>query len=281
MEFDQFKEKCTQLEGLFPDNSGLIVMHMAAFLNQSLNSVPDLEPTSNHENESNNYPTCKLDKKLEKFLNNLVSKLKKSDFEYVFDYCLNEIIKNENPRVLSNHGLRIFIQLLVKQNHEISLVSLRKTSELIYANRHKHQRIMLALWSLSQIGFFDLVNGMTIWFEVMFPLINMKQYQSYITSYLPVLFEHHKMDTKSIVSHYKNKYIISLDQYLKVYELSSDRSLNVFTNKENVAKFKTVFQMVRALFMSNLEFSPEACLIFETLLTTLTPETSPKQTEVG
>lgn len=279
LDFSQFQQKCTQLEGQFPDNIGLIVMHMAAFLNQSLNDIPDLEPNQNHENESNNYPTCKLDKKLEKFLNNLVSKLKKSDYEYVFDYCLNEIIKNENPRVLSNHGLRIFIQLLLKHNHGISLASLRKTGELIYANRHKHQRIMLALWSLSQIGFYDLANGMTIWFEVMFPLIGMKQFQSYITSYLLVLFEHYKVDARSIVSQYKNTYIISLDQYLKVYELSSDRSLNVFTNKDNVAKFKTVSQMIRALFISNLEFSPEACLIFETLLTTLTAETSPKQTE--
>lgn len=279
LDFDQFQQKCTQLEGLFPDNISLIVMHMAAFLNQSLNDIPDLEPNQNHENESSNYPTCKLEKKLEKFLNNLVSKLKKSDYEYVFDYCLNEIIKNENPRVLSNHGLRIFIQLLVKHNNTISLMSLRKTAELIYANRHKHQRINLALWALSQIGFHDLANGMTIWFEVMFPLIGMKQFQTYITSYLPALFDHHKMDTKSIVSQYKNKYIISLDQYLKVYELSSDRSLNVFVNKDNVTKFKVVFQMIRALFISNLEFSPEACLIFETLLTTLTAETSPKQTE--
>ena len=87
------------------------------------------------------------------------------------------------------------------------------------------------------------------------------------------------MDTRSIASQYSKTYIISLYQYLKVYELSNDKSLNVFVNKENMSKFKFVFQMIRALFISNLEYSPEACLIFETLLT-LTAETSPKQTEV-
>ncbi len=151
LDYDQFQQKYTHLEGSFPDNIGLVVIHMAAFLNQSLNDIPDLEPNQSHENESSNlqyshfnwfthmllfiiiiwlcednYPTCKLDKKLEKFFNNIVAKLQKADFEYVFDYCLNEIVNNENPRVLSNHGLRIFIQILVKHNHNITLLSIRK-----------------------------------------------------------------------------------------------------------------------------------------------------------
>jgi hypothetical protein len=54
LDYDQFQQKYTHLEGSFPDNIGLVVIHMAAFLNQSLNDIPDLEPNQSHENESSN-----------------------------------------------------------------------------------------------------------------------------------------------------------------------------------------------------------------------------------
>lgn len=72
------------------------------------------------------YPSNKLEKKLEKFMNNLICKLKRPEAEFVFEYCLTEIIKNDNPKVLSNHGNRIFIQLLIKANQNILMSNLMK-----------------------------------------------------------------------------------------------------------------------------------------------------------
>lgn len=279
LRFEDFQQKYNQLENLFPDNLSLIVIHLSAFLNQALNDVPDIEPNQNHENESNFYPSNKLDKKIEKFLNNLVFKLKRSDTEHVFEYCLNEIIRNENPKVLSNHGLRIFIQLLLKHNPSLMMTNLGKTTELLFANRHRHQRIMLALWSLSQAGYLSLSNGLRIWFEAMLPLISIKHYSVYISDYLYVLFEHHKVDSRSIESKLKNQYTISLDRYFKLYDLVNDKSLNVITNKEAAQRFKSAFLIVRSLFMSSLTHAAETSFIFETLLHNISAENSPKQTE--
>ena len=72
------------------------------------------------------YPSNKFEGKLEKFLNNLIFKLRRSDGDYLFDYCLSEIIKNDNPKIMSNHGLRIFIQLLLKHNQNIIMANLNK-----------------------------------------------------------------------------------------------------------------------------------------------------------
>lgn len=279
LSIENFQQKYSQLEGLFPDNLGLVAMHMSAFLNQSLNDVPDVEPNQNHENESNMFPLNKLDRKIEKFLNNIISKLKRVEFEIVFDYCLNEIIKNENPKIQSNHGLRMFMQLLIKHNPNIVLANLTKTFELIYHNRHRHQRILIAVWSLAQAGYLNLINGFTIWFEIMLPLINIKHFNMYVASYLQVLLDHHKIDSKSIVTKYKDQYIISLDQYFKIYELANDKSLNVLNNKEAYQKFKSASLIIRALFMSNLEFSPETGLTFETMLLNLKVENFDKQNE--
>lgn len=277
LSLDAVQQKYTQLLALFPGNMSLVAMHMAAFFNQSLNDVPDVEPNMMHENESNMYPSNKLEKKLEKFMNNLICKLKRPEAEFVFEYCLTEIIKNDNPKVLSNHGNRIFIQLLIKANQNILMSNLMKTAaELLSANRHRHQRIMLALWALSQAGFYSLTNGLTIWFELMLPLMNVKHFTVYISSYLHALFSHHKIDAHSIVAKLKDQYIINLDQYLTIYEIVND---SVITNKEAAQRLKSSFALIRALFLSNLKFSPQTGLIFETLLVSLTVESSVKQTE--
>ncbi len=70
------------------------------------------------------YPANKLDKKLGKFLTSLVTK--RIDDERFFEYCFNEIVKNDNPKVLSNHGLKIFIQLFLKHNQSILMANLKK-----------------------------------------------------------------------------------------------------------------------------------------------------------
>ncbi len=72
------------------------------------------------------YPANKLDKKLERFFTSLITKLKRTDAEKFFEYCFNEIVKNDNPKVLSNHGLKIFIQLLLKHNQGILMANLTK-----------------------------------------------------------------------------------------------------------------------------------------------------------
>ena len=64
--------------------------------------------------------------------------------------------------------------------------------------------------------------------------------------------------------------------------MATDKSLNILTNKEAFQKFSSAFKIVRALFMSNLQYSPEAGLIFETLLISLSLSStdSQSQTEV-
>lgn len=276
LKFENFQQKYSQLESLFPGNYGLICMHLAAFLNQSLNDIPDIEPNSNHENESNMYPSNKLDKKIEKFLTNIVGKLKRSEAEYVLEYCFNEIIKNENPKVLSNHGLRIFIQLLLKQNQNLLMNNLPKTAELIHANRHRHQRIMLALCALSQAGFMNLTNGLKIWFDVMLPLMNVKHYSIYISNLPSVLLRHHKVDAKSVIT--KAQLKITLDQYFNLYELVNDKTMN--TNKDAIRQLKLAFPLIRILYMHGLSTTSESELIFDMLFPNLINETSAKQTEI-
>ncbi len=56
-------------------------------------------------------------------------------------------------------------------------------------NKHRHQKCLIALWALGQTGFYNLSNGINVWFEIMLPMINVKNCTNYVVGYLPKLFE--------------------------------------------------------------------------------------------
>lgn len=89
---------------------------------------------------------------------------------------------------------------------------------------------------------------------------------------------HHQVDLKSITT--KVKLQISLDQYLYLYELVNDKSLNTLTNKDSIHQLKTAFPLIRSLYMHSLSTTHDSELIFEMLFPNLTSERSPKQTEI-
>jgi len=101
----------------------------------------------------------------------------------------------------------------------------------------------------------------------MLPLVSVKHFSVYISSYLFALFEHHKIDSKSIVARLGNQFIISLGQYVQIYELVNE---NTIQNKDAVQRLRSAFEVVRALFLSNLEFSAETGSVFATILANLT-----------
>ncbi len=112
----------------------------------------------------------------------------------------------------------------------------------------------------------------------MLPLVSVKNFSVYICSYLYALFQHHRVDSKSIVTKLSNQYIISLDQFLQMYDLVNENSIQ---NKDAVQRLRSSFEVVRALFFANLEFSTETGSVFATILTNLTNSdlSQAKQTE--
>lgn len=266
IKLEDLEKELDQLQALFPNNNLVINQNLIAFLNKQLEAIGDLDPT--HENESV-YPMAKLDKSVLKFLNTNLSKLNKTDAEKLFDYFLNALFL-DNQKVPSNHGHKIGFQLIAKLNQNL-LVNLQKSNEVLNANKHRHQRLLISLWALGQFGYYNLSNGLKIWFNVMLPQLNTKGCSSYVVTYLHSLFQFHKVDAKS-----KTDISLSLDEYTRLNDLVNDnKALNL--SKEASQKLKASFDVVRSFYLQEVVKDSQN---FENLLKNLPGEKSAKQADL-
>lgn len=271
LKIEEFEKEYGNLFSIFPNSPLLLTQHLATFLNQKLFSVPDIEPSANHENEQTNLVT-KVDKKLIKFYNGVITKLNRADSETLFDFCFESLF-NESAKSVSNHGYRIVIQLLVKHSYNLLLSSnLIKYANIINSNKHKPTRCLIAMWALGQFGYYNLLNGVRLWYECMLPFVNIKNCGNYVVSYLSAIFQHHTIDLKTIDK--MPGELVSLEEYVRLYDFMNEKMV---LSKDALNRLKSAFEIVRAWFI--LYSTRHATQQFEPLLATLPVESSTKQSE--
>ncbi|CAF0829529.1 unnamed protein product [Brachionus calyciflorus] len=262
---EDFEKQLTQLTALFQNNTLTISENLVAYLNKELETVSDIDPLNTHENESS-YPMLKLEKNVLKFLNGYFSKMKMSDAEKLFEYCLTSLFI-DNQKVPATHGFKIAFQLIAKFNPNL-LINLNKTNEVINANKHRHQRLLISLWALGQFGYYNLSNGIKIWFDSMLPQINVKGCSNFVITYLHNILQHHKVEANSKVD-----LVLNLDEYNRIYDLIHDKNLP----KETSQKLKVSFDVLRDLFSQEMVKNSQN---FEVLLSKLPSEKSPRQSDL-
>lgn len=84
-----------------------------------------------------------MDKKVEKFFNNLINKLKKPELDIVFDYCFN-LLFADSPKISAHHGYIMFIQLMLKQTPNLLANNIEKVIKSL-TNSHKFFNIILLI----------------------------------------------------------------------------------------------------------------------------------------
>lgn len=104
----------------------------------------------------------------------------------------------------------------------------------------------------------------------MLPFMNIKGCTGFVATYLESIFKHSKSNTSQLN--------VSLEQYLRLFDLLNDKSLNL--SKDQAAKLKSSFETLKLAFKNELLNSSSQTNIFENLLNSLPSEKSLKQTEV-
>lgn len=124
LKVEEFEKEYAYLFSLFPNSLLVVNQHLAGFLNQKTNGIPDIEPkfVSSSENESTNL-SSKLDKQVLKFLHGTISKMNSSDSEKLFESCFESLFSEKSN---SNHGYKIFIQLVVRIAPNLCINNLTK-----------------------------------------------------------------------------------------------------------------------------------------------------------
>ena len=129
LKVEEFEKEYAYLISLFPNSLLLVNQHLAAFLNQKTNGIPDIEPKASGAGEmESSYLSSKLEKKVLKFLNANISKLNGSDSEKLFESCFESLFSEKSN---SNHGYKIFIQLVVRAMPNLCINNLQKVIILI------------------------------------------------------------------------------------------------------------------------------------------------------
>ena len=178
LRLDDFEKEYTYLVSLFPNSFLLVNQHLATFLNNKLNHLPDFDVAFYNEKELS-YPVSKLEKRVHKFLSTQISKLTKVDQEKLFEFCFAELFVESSKRE-SYHGYKLYLQVLSKQLPYLFMNNLQKVSHLIFPfysfgnfiflnhlqyqdiineNKHRHQKCLIALWALGQAGIANVSSG--------------------------------------------------------------------------------------------------------------------------
>lgn len=125
----ELEKEHSNLSILFPSNWLMINQHLAIFLNQKLSHVSDFDPNPLHEAETLSL-LSKADVKVAKFLNGSVSKLTRSDTEKLFEILFQSVFTDANKSP-SNHGFKIFVQLVAKHANRLDLINIPKVEFVI------------------------------------------------------------------------------------------------------------------------------------------------------
>lgn len=286
LKFDDFKSEHSKLKALFPNSISLVIENLIAFANQKLQVVAEFEPSTEQVPNPTGYMS-KLDKNLLRFLNELIVKCSSLDQFKLFNSCF-DIMLTETQKPIPTHGYKLFIQLLLNQTPSLFIQNMFQLRDTLISNKHRHQKCLQALWAIGQAGYFNLTNGLKLWFDVMLPFIQIKNLSKYIIWYLSSIFEYHKIGMKtqlnlkptSTVQNGVNEItepILTIEQYFKMFDLNSEKQqLNL--SKDLQTKLTNSFLIMRNIFAQELSQNGE--FYFEDLLTMMITDNQKRTTEL-
>ena len=159
-----------------------------------------------------------------------------------------DMLKN-SPAV----GYKIFIQLLAKFNPEMTITSIPKLVTLRNSYQNRKPIGLSLLWALSQSGKENLTVGLSVWHNVMAPMLEAKNYASYVSQILKGLITRHSQSNSESID-------VKAEFYLNVVDDVISGKLNiapVYVNETQASidklrvsiNFKNIFFLLSTVFL--------------------------------
>lgn len=119
-------------------------------------------------------------------------------------------------------GYKIFVQLLAKYDHKLSVNNIPKMITMRNSYQNRKPIAMCLLWCFNQGGRENLDTGLRVWHEVMAPMLEAKSYSSYILQILNELLDLHQ-ETPNL---HLEGYVNVLDDIFSEKYINNARLLN-------------------------------------------------------
>ncbi|XP_022913719.2 transmembrane protein 214-B [Onthophagus taurus] len=177
---DELKKVYEQNKTLFPDGPIVWLKELQQFLNRNI-PVEISDPI--FQNKSDCYPFSVIPAQIKAIMEKACKEADSKNQELFFDICLSSMAM-EMTNGFSAIGQKLFLQLLALNNPKIVIANISKSISLRTSYQNRQNVGLSILWALGMGGLKDLNVGFKVFQEIMFPLIEMKNYSRFICGYL-------------------------------------------------------------------------------------------------
>ncbi|XP_058803960.1 transmembrane protein 214-B [Phymastichus coffea] len=178
-------------------------------------------------------------------------------YEFILTAFTMEMTKNV-PVV----GYKIFVQLLAKYDPTLGMNNIPKLISMRNSYQNRKPIGLSLLWSYNQSGRENLTVGLTVWHEVIAPMLETKNYSSYVIQILGDLISWHSKDER-----------LRPDLYFNIFDDFYSGKLNISSSVINEGAPN--LEKLRCILFQNKNINHRK--IFETLLTKVTSKASDNQ----
>ncbi|XP_018331860.1 transmembrane protein 214-A [Agrilus planipennis] len=187
---------------LFPDSPIIWLKELSQFLNQKIHV--DLQDHT-FSNKSENYPFSAVPHSIRSVIEKAVKDVGRTSAQTFYGISLTSMA-TDMGKGMPVIGHKLFLQYLALYEPKFSTASLNKHKDLKNSYQNQQSIGLSILWALGQCGNKDFESGFKVFQEIMFPMIEMKNYSRYVTKYLIDLINRHHLENLS-----KEQYLLILD----------------------------------------------------------------------
>uniref|UniRef100_A0A1E1X5W9 Uncharacterized protein n=1 Tax=Amblyomma aureolatum TaxID=187763 RepID=A0A1E1X5W9_9ACAR len=185
----------------FPTNPLLWAKDLAAFLNNQLEGAPTAESLPPFEGKPSGFPLSELPAGVRRHFEDVVSATTDEGRALLWDHCLNGALQalsaptsggsnagNSGSSVL---GFLLGLQLLASRYPRVVTADLTKMCQLRSQHQGRPTACLTVLWAACQAGLSNLGEGLTVWLELLMPVMGTRAYAPYAVNSLSALLSRH------------------------------------------------------------------------------------------
>lgn len=185
---------------------------MVAFLNIK---IPVDKDNPTFMGKSDDYPLQVVPKAIRAILDEAVKSAGPLVAQTFFEMTLTQMAV-DMAKGLTVVGSKIILQLLALRYPDTSVLNVQKLIGLRNSYQNRKPIGLSLLWAISQAGRKNLTIGLSVWSEVMAPLLDIKNYSNYVAQILyNLVFAHDKYQDAST------------DLYFSIFETVYSDKINV------------------------------------------------------
>ncbi|XP_063977135.1 transmembrane protein 214 [Diachasmimorpha longicaudata] len=253
-------EKITELletnRTRFPDAPLIWLKDLVAYVNAT---VSQEKSPSTVQAISDTHPLSLIPKSIRTIFEKVIKSVGLQNIQMFYEGTLHLMVKNmsnDSPDM----GSKIFLQLLGQMYPEITMSNIEKHIGLRNSYQNKKLIGFSLLWALSQPGYKNLGVGLTLWHEVMAPMLESKTYANYVMQIL-----------KNTLSTHTNSNNLTQPMFIQIFDDLYSGKINISTSVER--EIRECGELLKTVAMKSSHINH--ALLFENSMERITSKTHP------